>query len=415
MRARRAQAVQSRKPLSLLHNPQRAGAPLEVIKAEECPADLCGGLFGGRDVLVCAARAAQPAQPPRAPRRQLRRGGPLRAGHAQAARHAADRRVPPHRSLAAGPRLYVPDEAHAQPLELRAARVRSVVRAAQGSSCTTRKPTTRAPRPSSTRWARRQLKQPGESARLRGRCSALGASPCAAVSGGAAAHADGAAAARGRRQARDLRGPPEAPVVLRRGGRAPGERRARRALRSEGAGLRRPAAAAAAARERPGRGRRRARRASPGRRRTWSSPPSRPSRCTRLRSTSCRAASWRAPSAPPRPASSARTPSGTHRLRSRQLRRHQRRRLRHQGRRGQRERQEQYGDSFAAKAKRRFSCGPAQALPSPQRARRPSGKSKVAMDAAGAAGGMVVDVTPSSSASLGEPSSSCRQDAGGED
>ena len=45
-------AVQRRKSISLLYDPVQAGAPVEVIKREECPADLCASLFSGRDVLV---------------------------------------------------------------------------------------------------------------------------------------------------------------------------------------------------------------------------------------------------------------------------------------------------------------------------------------------------------------------------
>ena len=43
--------VQKQKPIALVHDPVRGGAPLEVIRNEECPDELRALVFNGRDVI----------------------------------------------------------------------------------------------------------------------------------------------------------------------------------------------------------------------------------------------------------------------------------------------------------------------------------------------------------------------------
>ena len=44
-------ALSKSKPLSLVFDPERGGAPLETIKAEEVPDDELSAVFGGRPVI----------------------------------------------------------------------------------------------------------------------------------------------------------------------------------------------------------------------------------------------------------------------------------------------------------------------------------------------------------------------------
>ena len=44
-------AVEKKKPLTLVHDPVRGGAPIEVIKNEECPDDLRAPVFRGRAII----------------------------------------------------------------------------------------------------------------------------------------------------------------------------------------------------------------------------------------------------------------------------------------------------------------------------------------------------------------------------
>ncbi len=44
-------ALTTAKPLSLVYDPVRGGAPLQTIREEECPADMRGGIFDGRSVI----------------------------------------------------------------------------------------------------------------------------------------------------------------------------------------------------------------------------------------------------------------------------------------------------------------------------------------------------------------------------
>ena len=44
-------AVEKKKPLTLVHDPVRGGASIEVIKNEECPDDLRAPVFRGREII----------------------------------------------------------------------------------------------------------------------------------------------------------------------------------------------------------------------------------------------------------------------------------------------------------------------------------------------------------------------------
>ena len=50
LREARASVAKS-KPLSLVYDPVRGGAPLQTIREEECPAEMRGGIFDGRSVI----------------------------------------------------------------------------------------------------------------------------------------------------------------------------------------------------------------------------------------------------------------------------------------------------------------------------------------------------------------------------
>ena len=50
LREARASVAKS-KPLSLVYDPVRGGAPLQTIREEECPTDLLGPIFDGRNVI----------------------------------------------------------------------------------------------------------------------------------------------------------------------------------------------------------------------------------------------------------------------------------------------------------------------------------------------------------------------------
>ena len=43
--------LDKKKPIALMHDPVRGGAPLEAIKADECPEEMLGPVFAGREVI----------------------------------------------------------------------------------------------------------------------------------------------------------------------------------------------------------------------------------------------------------------------------------------------------------------------------------------------------------------------------